>query len=270
MDSAIHQLKEQRTLRVTEKKIAHSSHVTMATLSKFKRMILTVFGQIYAINFFSHRLALHRIGSHVEENYIGIIRQRCYSNNQAETVFRAVARLEFVKSRLLALGYRPQVSSRANLGGVRITEDGMSTHPAEVSPLQIVHSILSGLGHEIRQADAGIVLFKQAIQWILNLAVSPPAGSGNFCGDATGSQILTHLMVFRWQRSLRKEGQAPSSAEVRRTRTWTVDDLERLKEAMEEGKRDFSKLGAKFPNEPMKCVQKKYRKLLRFESSRCL
>jgi hypothetical protein len=241
-------LKEQRTLRVTEKKTGHSSHVTLAALSKLKRMILTVLGQIYATTFFSHRLGLDRIGSHVEENYIGIIRQRCCLNNQAETIFRAVARLEFVKSRLPALDYRPQLSSRTNISGVRITEDGRSTQPAEMSPLQIVHSILYGLGHEIRRADAGIIPFEQAIQWILDLAVSPPPGSGHFCGDASGSQILTRLIAFRSQRSLREEEQAPSSAEVRRTRTWTVDDLESLKEAIEERKRDFSKLGAQFPN----------------------
>jgi hypothetical protein len=268
MHFAIHQLKEQRTLRVTEKKTAHSSHVTVATFSKLKRMILTVLGQISAINFFPRRPGLDRLGSHVEENSIRIIRQRCCSNNQAETVFRAVARLECIKSRLPALGYQPQLSSRANLGGVRIADDGMSTQPAEVSPIQIVHSILCGLGHEIRQADAGIVPFEQAIQWILDLAVSPPPGSGHFCGDASGSQILARLIAFRSERSLREKEQAPSSAEVRRTRTWTVDDLERLKEAMKEGERDFSKLGAQFPNKSVKCIQKKYRELLRFESSR--
>jgi hypothetical protein len=235
MHFAIHQLKEQRTLRVTEKKTAHSSHATAATLSKLKRMILTVLGQIYAINFFPHRLGLDRIGWHLEENYIGIIRQRCCSNNQAETAFRPVARLEFVQSRLPSLGYRLQLSSWANLGGVRITEDGMSTQPAEVLPLQIVHSILCGLGHEIRRADTGIVPFEQAIQWILDLAISPPPGSGHFCGHASGSQILTRSIAFRSQRSLKEEEQASSSAKVRRTRTWTVDDLERLKEAAEEG-----------------------------------
>jgi hypothetical protein len=262
-------LKEQRTLRVTEKKTAHLSHVTVATLSKLKRMILTVLSQISAINFFPHRLGLDRIGSHVEENYIGIIKQRCCSNNQVEKVFLAVARLEFVKSRLPALDYRPQLSSRANISGVRITEDGRSIQPAEMSPLQIVHSILYDLSHEIRRVDAGIVPFEQAIQWIPDLAVSLPPGSGHFCGDASGSQVLTHLIAFRWQRSLREEKQAPSSAEVRRTRTWTVDDLARLKEAIEEGERDFGKLGTQLPNKPVKCVQEKHRELLRFESCRC-
>jgi hypothetical protein len=113
----------------------------------------------------------------------------------------------------------------------------MSTQPAEVSPLQIVHSILCGLGHEIRRADAGIVPFEQAIQTIFDLAISPPPGFGNFCGDASGSQILTRLIAFRSQHSLREEEQAPSSAEVRRTRTWTVSDFERLKEAIEEGEK---------------------------------
>jgi hypothetical protein len=268
MHFAIHQLRGQRTLRVAEKKTAHSSYVTVATLSKLKRMILTVLGQVYAINFFPHRLGLDRIGSHVEENYIGTIRQRCCSNNQAETMFRAVARLAFVKPRLPALGYRPQLSSRANLGGVRMSEDGMSTQPAEVSPFQIVHSILCGLGHEIRRPDAGIVPFEQEVQWILHLAVTPPPGSGHFCGDATVSQILTRLIVVRSQCSLTEEEQALSSAKVHRTRTWTMYDLESLEEAIEEGKRDFSELGAQFPNKPVKYAQNKYRELLRFESSR--
>jgi hypothetical protein len=69
MHFTIQQLKEQRTLRVTEKKTALSSDVTFATLSKLKRMILTVLGQIYAVNFFSSRLGLERIGSHIEEGY---------------------------------------------------------------------------------------------------------------------------------------------------------------------------------------------------------
>jgi hypothetical protein len=78
---AIQQLKEQRTLRVTETKTALSSDITFATLSKPKRMILTMLGQIYAIGFFPSRLGLDRIGSHIEENYIGIIRRRCCSND---------------------------------------------------------------------------------------------------------------------------------------------------------------------------------------------
>jgi hypothetical protein len=81
MHFTIQQLKEQRTLCVTEKKTALSSDVTFAALSKLKRMILTVLGQIHAISFFPGRLGLDRIGSHIEENYIEIIRQRCCSNN---------------------------------------------------------------------------------------------------------------------------------------------------------------------------------------------
>jgi hypothetical protein len=134
------------------------------------------------------RLGLDRIGSHVEENYIEIIRQCCCSNNQAETVFRAVARLDFIKFRLPALVYRPQLSLLANLGGVRITEDGLPTQPAEVSSLQIVHSILCGLGHEIRRADTGIVPFEQAIKWILDLAINPPLGSGHFAEMPVGAK----------------------------------------------------------------------------------
>jgi hypothetical protein len=100
MHSAIQHLRERRALRVTEKKTNLSSDVTFATVPRLKRMILTVLGQIDAIVSFPESLGLDRIGSHIEENYIGIIRQHCFSNNQSETVFRAVARLEFVKSHL--------------------------------------------------------------------------------------------------------------------------------------------------------------------------
>jgi hypothetical protein len=269
MHFTIQQLKEQRTLRVTEKKTALSSDVTFATLSKLKRMILTVLGQIYTISFFPSTFSLDRIGSHIEENYIGIIRQRRCWNNQAETVFLAVARLEFVKSRLPLLGYRAQLSSRANLGGVRITENGISTQPAGLSPFQVVQSILCGRGHEIRRTDAEIVSFEQAIQWILDLAVNPRAGPGHFFGDANGSQIVTRLIAFRSQGSVRDNEQTDSSSEVRRTRTrtWRMNDIERLKGVVEQGERDFTKLGAQFPNKSLKCIQKKYRKLLRFERS---
>jgi hypothetical protein len=81
MHFTIQQLKEQRTLLVTEKKTALSSDVTFAALSKLKRMILTMLGQTYAMTFFPSRLGLDGIGSHIEENSIGIIRQRCCSNN---------------------------------------------------------------------------------------------------------------------------------------------------------------------------------------------
>jgi hypothetical protein len=46
-----------------------------------------------------------------------------------------------------------------------------------------------------------------------------------------------------------------------------MDDIEKLKGAIEQGERDFTKLGAQFPDKSLKCIQKKYRELLRFESS---
>jgi hypothetical protein len=162
-------------------------------------MILTVLGQIYAINFFPSRLGLDWIGSHIEENYIGIIHQRCCLSNQAETVFRAITRLEIVKSRLPLLGSRAQWSSWANLGGVRRTENGISTQPPGLWPLQVVQSILCGLGHEIRRIDAEIVSFEHAIQWILDLPVNPRPGPGHFFADASGSQMLTQLVAFQSQ-----------------------------------------------------------------------
>jgi hypothetical protein len=127
---------------------------------------------------------------------------------------------------------------------------------------------LCGLGHEIRRIDAEIVSFKKAIQWILELAINPGPGLGHLFGDASGSQIVTRLITFRSQGSVRDDEQTYSSFEVRRTRTWTMDEIERLKGAIEQGERDFTKLGAQFPNKSLKSSQKKCRELLRFESSR--
>jgi hypothetical protein len=135
---AVQHLKEQGVLRVTEKKTTLSSNVTFAALPRLKRMILTVLGQIDAMASLPERLGLERIGSQIEANDIGIIRQRCYSDSQSETVFRALARLEFVKSHLPSLGYCHQISSRAKLGGVRRAKEGRSTAPADLSPLQVV------------------------------------------------------------------------------------------------------------------------------------
>jgi hypothetical protein len=118
-----------------------------------------------------------------------------------DKVFRAVVRLEFVKSRLPSLGYQSRSPSLANLGRVRITEEGRSIEPVNLSPFQVVQSILLGLGCEIRQMGVVIVPFDQAVQWIIELAITAPTGLCHFYEDASGSQIRTPLMTFRPEES---------------------------------------------------------------------
>jgi hypothetical protein len=73
---------------------------------------------------------------------------------------------------------------------------GCQLTPANLSPLQVVQSVLSALGGKIRRTDADIVSFGAAIQWIIELAVRAPTGPSHFCGDASGSQILARLSRF--------------------------------------------------------------------------
>jgi hypothetical protein len=217
---------------------------------------------------FSRKGFVDRIGSHIEDNYIGIIRQRYHSNNRMDTVFRARARLRFVKSRLPFLGYQSRSPSRANLGGVRITEEGLSIEPVNLSPIQVMQSILLSLGCEIRQMGIVIVPFDEAVQWIIDLAITTPSGPCRFCGDASGSQILTRLMSFRPEASATDVAQANALRRARQTRMWSVGDIERMRDAIGNGAHDRSELEPFFPDRSSSCIQKKFRKLLRFESSR--
>jgi hypothetical protein len=266
--SAIQALKARGVLRVTEKKTTLSCEVTFAALPRLKRMILTVLGQMDAIVSFPENLGLDRIGSHVEENSIGIIRQHCFSNNQSETVFRAVARLEFVKVHLSSFGYCHQISSRANLGGVRLTEEGISTVPTDLSPLQVVQGVLSALGCDVRRTDVEIISFSDAIQWIIDLAVQAPIGPSHFCGDASGSQILARLIAFRPEGSSKGGEQTRTWTAERRTTTWSPEELTRLMGAMGQGMQDLNDRQPLFPKKSPRCLWRKFRELLRFESSR--
>jgi hypothetical protein len=185
-----------------------------------------------------------------------------------DTMFRAVARLEFVKARLPSLGYQSRSPSRANLGGVRITEEGLSIEPANLSPLQVMQSILLGLGCEIRQMGVVIVPFDSAVQWIIELAITAPTGLCRFCGDASGSQILTRLMTFRSEESATDVARADTSGRARQTRMWSVQNIERMRDAIKNGAHDCGELEPFFPDKSLSCIQKKFRELLRFENSR--
>jgi hypothetical protein len=135
-----------------------------------------------------------------------------------DTIFRAVARLQFVKSRLPSLGYQSRPPSRANLAGVWTTEEGLSIEAVNLSPLQVVQSIVLGLDCKIRQMGVVVVPFDQAVQWIIELAITAPTGPCHFCGDASGSQSLTRLMPFRPEESATNVTQADTSRRARQTR----------------------------------------------------
>jgi hypothetical protein len=131
-------LRRNGTLTVEEKRTTSTYEVTLAALGKMRRMLATILAQIHVIRFHTDGFGLDRIGSHVEENYVGTIRQRCHHDHRHETIFRAVSRMEFVKSHIPDLGVGCRLSSRASFGGVRITGDGYSHIPFE-SPAQLAN-----------------------------------------------------------------------------------------------------------------------------------
>jgi hypothetical protein len=126
---------------VGEKRTVNSCDVTLAPFGTMRRILITILAQIHAIRFHSDGLGLDRVGSHIEESCIGTIRQRCHHNHKHETVFRAVSRMEFMKSHMSDMGFVCQLSSRANLRGTRVTSSGYSNIPFE-SPVQLADSFL--------------------------------------------------------------------------------------------------------------------------------
>jgi hypothetical protein len=97
---------------------------------------------------------------------------------------QATVRFEFMKSHLPLLGYRRQLSSRANLGGVKITDEGKLPVPAGLLSLQVAQSVLYALGCGIRRLDMELIPFKE---------VRAPIKPCQLCRNASGRQILTHL-----------------------------------------------------------------------------
>ena len=91
---------------------------------------------------------------------------------------------------------------------------------------------------------------------------------GWFSGGTSGSQILDRLVAFRPEGAPVVPPQIPGASRTRRTRSWSVRDIERLREATERGAHSLDELIPLFPDKSPRCVGKKFREVLQFESSR--
>jgi hypothetical protein len=145
--------------------------VTLAALRKMRQMLTLILAQIHAIQFHPDGLGLDRVGSHVEENEIGTILQSCHHDRRHQTVFRAVSRIPFVKSRMPDLGFGCQLSSRASLAGVRITGNGYSHTPFE-SPTQMPDSLLQGRNLSARRIWPKVIPPDSIIHEMIDVAMN--------------------------------------------------------------------------------------------------
>ena len=105
------------------KKSESKPFVFFVNPNKIKRVILTMLGQIAILLKKNPKIALDRAGSHVEENFIGTIRDLCNGDNQWTTVKHNLSRYEYILRYSENKFYKPQ-RKRANMGGIPINIDG--------------------------------------------------------------------------------------------------------------------------------------------------
>jgi hypothetical protein len=221
---------------LTEKKSKGSPGLFFAARGKLRRMMLTVAGVLYAIEKHPDHLGLDRIGSHIEENYIGIIRQLCHQNNQKDRVFHATARYEYIRSRFDELCFPHHVAKRVNFGGVRVGAAGYyAEFPA--GSLAFVGSLFRGLSMPTKLPETNTL--DEVIDFLLTVAAATPYQKARFSGDLAGHLIVARLVTFHRPAPLPGE----EGVESRRvTRTWSDAETEALKEGMLQHLKDIELL----------------------------
>jgi hypothetical protein len=250
-------LRRSGRLTVGEKRTVNSCDGTLAPLGKMRRILITILVQINAIRFHSDTLGLDHIGSHIGENYIGTIRQRCRHNHKHETVFRAVSRIEFVKFHMPDLGFVCQLSSRANLGGTRLTSSGYSNVSFE-SPVQLADSFLLCLRLSAPSIWPKVVPPDDIIHWMIDVALNAPSGAIPFCSVVGRAQIVSRLLLFRPSTQIQAVG-SKLIAHLAQSRTWSIPELQLVKGAVSAGVHDISTLEFALPAKRRKQVAKKFR-----------
>jgi hypothetical protein len=186
--------------------------------------------QIHVIRFHSDGRGLDRVGSHIEENYVGTIWQRCHHNHKQETVFRALSGMEFVKSYMPDLGFACQLSSRANLEGRCVTSSGYSNIPFE-SPVQLADSLLHYLSLSARPIWPKVVPLDDIIYWMIDVALNAPSGAVPFCSAVSGAHIMSRLLSFRPFTQI--QAASPKLiAHLAQSRTWSIPELQLIKDAV--------------------------------------
>jgi hypothetical protein len=136
-------------------------------LGKMRQILITILAQIHGIRF--------------------------HHNHKHETVLGAVSQMEFVKSDISDLGFVCQRSSRANLGGMRVTRSGYSNIPFE-SPVQLADSLLCCLSLSARPK---VVPLDDIIHWMIDVTLNAPLGAVPFCSAVSGAQIVSRPLSFR-------------------------------------------------------------------------
>jgi hypothetical protein len=240
---------------MSEKKVKGSTGLFFASRGKLRRMMLTVAGVLYGIRTYPDDLGLDRIGSHIEENYIGIIRQLSHQNNQKDRVFRATARYEYVRSRFHELSFPHHVSKRVNFGGVRLRDDGYN-QVFRVDSQHFVGSLLRGLSYPT--ALEAPCCLEEVIDYLLTTALATPYQKARFSGDLAGSQIVARLITFHTSQN----DQEPRVTESRRvTRVWNEAEIDVMRQGMLENLSDVE-IFQRIDNKSLNQIKNKRRELI--------
>jgi len=184
----------------------------------------------------------------------------CYADIFATEAARSITEKVTRSSKSVTFAARGN-PNRANLGGVRLTDDGYSANPG-VSALQFAESLLRGLRFPVRFPDMpGLLSIGDAIQWLIDIAVYAPCGPVRVHGQISGVQILSRLIAFSGEAVIPHEP-------ARRTRVWTLPELRAIEVAIEGGEHDPANLADMLPTKSATMIQKEFRRILKDTSAR--
>jgi hypothetical protein len=99
-------------LQSLRKIIFDNGYVTFVSRKKLERFICTISGQLTGVALEDPDLGLDRIGSHIEENFIGNMRSICHGDDRIDNMKHQMARFKLAR-----IEVESKIAKRVNLKG---------------------------------------------------------------------------------------------------------------------------------------------------------
>lgn len=129
---------------VSFKKSEDKTFILWLNPTEFNRIFNTIIVQIFFIFLNDPSIGLDRLGSHPTENYIGIIRAICFSDNRWDVIKHNVSRYEFINKVSPKLFTSPK-RKRLNIGGCQLCQ-GQIDLEMDFTPYEFSSALLSFVG----------------------------------------------------------------------------------------------------------------------------
>jgi hypothetical protein len=100
---------------------------------------------------------------------------------------------------------------------------------------------------------------------MIDVAMDAPSGVILFCSAVSGAQIAPRLLSF--QPSIQTDAVSKPANHCPESPSWTIQQLQLLKDAIKEDAHDISTLKLSLPAKTRKQITGKFRELLTYESA---